>query len=86
MTIGTARPRPRRAARAAPRGVEGGRAVINVGIVGYGFAGRGFHNIADTLAGRAELAVRPEQVRRAMAVFAAAMDAARTGATISLGV
>ena len=45
-----------------------------------------YRNIADTLAGRAELLVQPEQVRRAMAVFDAAMESARTGATVALGV
>ncbi len=45
-----------------------------------------YRNIADTLAGRAELNVRPEQVRRAMAVFDAAMQSVRTGETVRLGV
>jgi scyllo-inositol 2-dehydrogenase (NADP+) len=45
-----------------------------------------YRNIADALLGRAELAVTPESVRRAMAVFDAAMASARTGETIRLGV
>ena len=41
-----------------------------------------YQNIADALNGRAELVVKPEQVRRAMAVFDAAMRSARTGETV----
>ena len=37
-----------------------------------------YQNVADVLAGRAELIVKPEQVRRAMAVLDAAMESART--------
>jgi len=44
-----------------------------------------YRNVADALAGRAELAVRPEQVRRAIAVFDAAMRSAATGETVRLG-
>lgn len=45
-----------------------------------------YRNVADAIQGRAKLAVRPEQVRRAMAVFDAAMESARTGTTVPLGV
>ena len=45
-----------------------------------------YRNIADVLAGRAELIVRPEQVRRAIAVFDAAMQSAETGETVRLGI
>ena len=41
-----------------------------------------YRNVADTLLGRAELAVKPEQVRRAIAVFDAAIRSARTGETV----
>ncbi|MCC6626128.1 MAG: Gfo/Idh/MocA family oxidoreductase [Chloroflexi bacterium] len=43
-----------------------------------------YHNIAATLAGRAELAVTPEQARRALTVFDAAMQSARTGTAVRL--
>lgn len=43
-----------------------------------------YRNVADALAGRAELLVTPEQVRRAMAVFDAAMLSARSGQTVPL--
>lgn len=45
-----------------------------------------YRNIADVLTGRAELIVKPEQVRRAMAVYDAAMRSAKTGETVRLGV
>jgi len=45
-----------------------------------------YRNIADTLGGRADLAVRPGQARRAMAIFDAAIVSARAGATVRLGV
>lgn len=45
-----------------------------------------YRNVADALAGRAELIVRPEEARRAMAVFDAAMLSARTGETVRLGI
>jgi scyllo-inositol 2-dehydrogenase (NADP+) len=45
-----------------------------------------YRNIADALAGRAELIVKPEQVRRAIAVFDAAMESAKTGETVRLGI
>ena len=41
-----------------------------------------YRNISDALHGRAELAVRPEEVRRAIAVFDAAMLSARTGEAV----
>jgi scyllo-inositol 2-dehydrogenase (NADP+) len=44
-----------------------------------------YRNVADALLGRAELVVRPEEVRRAIAVFDAAMESARTGETVRLG-
>lgn len=43
-----------------------------------------YRNIADALTGQAELIVQPEQVRRAMTVFDAAMESARTGTTVRL--
>jgi len=43
-----------------------------------------YRNVADALAGRAELAVQPEQVRRAIAVYDAAMRSARSGETVSV--
>ena len=43
-------------------------------------------NIADVLAGRAELIVKPEQGRRAMAVLDAAVQSAETGETVRLGI
>lgn len=45
-----------------------------------------YRNVAAALRGEAELAVKPEQVRRAIAVFDAAMESSRTGATVRLGV
>jgi scyllo-inositol 2-dehydrogenase (NADP+) len=41
-----------------------------------------YRNVADALHGRADLAVRPEEVRRAIAIFDAAMESARTGETV----
>ncbi|HLZ10717.1 MAG TPA: Gfo/Idh/MocA family oxidoreductase, partial [Chloroflexota bacterium] len=41
-----------------------------------------YQNIADTLAGRANLAVTGEQVRRSIAVFDAAYLASRIGETV----
>ena len=41
-----------------------------------------YRNVADALVGRAELEVKPEQVRRAMAVFDAAARSVRTGETV----
>jgi predicted dehydrogenase len=41
-----------------------------------------YRNVADALLGRADLAVRPEEVRRAIAIFDAAMESARTGETV----
>jgi scyllo-inositol 2-dehydrogenase (NADP+) len=41
-----------------------------------------YRNVADALLGRAALLVRPEEVRRAMAVYDAAMESARAGTTI----
>jgi scyllo-inositol 2-dehydrogenase (NADP+) len=43
-----------------------------------------YRNIADVLAGRAESIVTPEQVRRAIAIFDAAMQSAATGSTVQL--
>ncbi len=43
-----------------------------------------YRNIADVLAGRAELIVKPEQAAKAMAVVDAAMQSARTGETVRL--
>lgn len=43
-----------------------------------------YRNVADALLGRAPLAVRPEEVRRAIEIFDAAMLSARTGETIRL--
>jgi scyllo-inositol 2-dehydrogenase (NADP+) len=43
-----------------------------------------YRNIADALAGRAELIVKPEQAVKAMAVVDAAMQSARTGETVRL--
>lgn len=43
-----------------------------------------YRNIADVLHDRAELAVTPQQVRRAIAVFDAAQEAAHTGQTVRL--
>ena len=45
-----------------------------------------YRNIADALQGRAGLIVKPEQVRRAIAVFDAAVASARTGETVKVGV
>lgn len=45
-----------------------------------------YRNVAAALEGRAELAVKPEEVRRAIAVLDAAMKSASTGATVSVGV
>jgi predicted dehydrogenase len=45
-----------------------------------------YRNIADVLAGRAELIVTPEQVRRAMLVLDAAMQSAEAGETIRLNI
>ena len=45
-----------------------------------------YRNIAGALAGQVDLAVKPEEVRRAMAVFDAAMASAQTGETVRLGV
>jgi scyllo-inositol 2-dehydrogenase (NADP+) len=45
-----------------------------------------YRNIADALAGRAQLLVKPTQVRRAIAVFDAAMQSASTGETVSVGI
>lgn len=39
-------------------------------------------NVADALQGRAELAVKPEEVRRQVAILDAAMESARTGQTV----
>ena len=44
-----------------------------------------YRNVADALLGRAELAVKPEEVRRAIAVFDAAMRSAATGETVRVG-
>ena len=44
-----------------------------------------YRNVADALMGRAELVVKPEQVRRAIAVFDAAMRSAATGETVRVG-
>jgi scyllo-inositol 2-dehydrogenase (NADP+) len=41
-----------------------------------------YRNVSDALHGRAELAVRPAEVRRAIAIFDAAMASARTGETV----
>lgn len=41
-----------------------------------------YRNVADALLGRASLIVRPEEVRRAIAVFDAAMESVRTGVTV----
>ncbi|MGH2460271.1 MAG: Gfo/Idh/MocA family protein [Chloroflexota bacterium] len=41
-----------------------------------------YRNVADALLGRAPLVVKPEEVRRAIAVFDAAMQSAATGETI----
>jgi scyllo-inositol 2-dehydrogenase (NADP+) len=43
-----------------------------------------YRNVADVLSGRAELIVRPDEVRRAIAVFDAALLSARTGETARL--
>lgn len=43
-----------------------------------------YRNVAAALAGHAELAVTPEQARRALTVFDAAMQSARTGTTVRL--
>jgi scyllo-inositol 2-dehydrogenase (NADP+) len=43
-----------------------------------------YRNVAAALEGRAELAVRPDQVRRAIQVFDAAAVSARTGETVRL--
>jgi predicted dehydrogenase len=46
-----------------------------------------YRNVADALLGRAELVVKPEQVRRAMAVLdAAVLSAANGGETVRVGV
>ena len=44
-----------------------------------------YRNIADVLAGRAELIVKPEEAGRVMTVMDAAMQSARTGETVHLG-
>ena len=44
-----------------------------------------YRNIADALAGRAALIVKPEQAGRVMAVVDAAMTSASTGETVRLG-
>lgn len=41
-----------------------------------------YRNVADTVLGRASLAVKPEEVRRAIAVYDAAMRSAGTGETV----
>jgi scyllo-inositol 2-dehydrogenase (NADP+) len=41
-----------------------------------------YRNVADALSDRAELVVKPEQVRRAIAVYDAAMQSARSGETV----
>ena len=43
-----------------------------------------YRNIADVLAGRADLAVKPEETRRALAIFDAASQAARAGTTVAV--
>lgn len=43
-----------------------------------------YRNVADTLEGRAALAVRPEEVRRAIAIFDAAMLSATSGETVKV--
>lgn len=45
-----------------------------------------YRNIADALQGRAGLLVKPEQVRRSIAVLDAATASARTGETVKVGV
>ena len=45
-----------------------------------------YRNVAAALRGEAELAVKPEEARRAVAVFDAAMESSRTGQTVRLGV
>lgn len=45
-----------------------------------------YRNVARALRGEAELAVKPEEARRAVAVFDAAMESSRTGQTVRLGV
>jgi len=45
-----------------------------------------YRNVAASIRGEAELAVKPEEARRAVAVFDAAMESSRTGQTIRLGV
>jgi scyllo-inositol 2-dehydrogenase (NADP+) len=45
-----------------------------------------YRNIADALRGRAGLLVKPEQIRRAMAILDAAMVSAKTGETVKVGV
>jgi scyllo-inositol 2-dehydrogenase (NADP+) len=45
-----------------------------------------YRNVAAAIRGEAELAVKPEQARRAVAVFDAAMESARTGQTVRLDV
>lgn len=44
-----------------------------------------YENIGDALQGRAELAVKPESVRRVLAVFDAAQQSARTGKVVAPG-
>lgn len=41
-----------------------------------------YRNVADTLLNRAELAVKPEEVRRQIAILDAAMESARTGEAV----
>jgi scyllo-inositol 2-dehydrogenase (NADP+) len=43
-----------------------------------------YRNIAEALAGRAALVVRPEEARAVVAVYAAALESARTGASVAL--
>ena len=45
-----------------------------------------YRNIADYLCGRAELAVKPEEVRRVIAVFDAAQQSAATGQTVATAI
>jgi scyllo-inositol 2-dehydrogenase (NADP+) len=45
-----------------------------------------YRNITDVLAGRADLIVKPEQVRRVIAILDAAMQSAETGETVRLDI
>lgn len=45
-----------------------------------------YRNVADAILGRRELIVRPQEARRAMAVFDGAMESAKAGQTIRLDV